>query len=219
MGVATTSLGGTTVSTVSLYPNLFGSADSVKTVLAGSTYKQRYRFNSGRLDSLYFNGSQDTTHFTGRKYVYDANSGALTSIRLAANTTTLGYDVALSPTSQIFPGGANQTITNGSLQLPIKRTTEVANSSILERWIGLNLNGQVDRHFRQTAKFGWWFDYDSLGQLRTTRYRNRIPDGTPGGCPSFDFGMSGTCSPDADYNCQPSSETPQCSTSESPHLR
>ncbi len=200
VGVATTSLGGSTVSTVSFYPNLFGGADSVKTVLAGSTYKQRYRFNSGRLDSLYFNGSQDSTHFTGRKYVYDANSGALTSIRLAANTTTLGYDVALSPTSQTFPGGANQTITNGSLQLPTKRATEVANSSTLERWIGLNLNGQVDRHFRQTAKVGWWFDYDSLGQLRTTRLRNRVPDGTPGGCPNFDFGMSGTCSPDADYN-------------------
>ena len=195
------------VATVTTYPSLLGPPDSVKTVLNGNTYWQRYRYTSAGLDSVFFTGSQDVTHLTGRRYLYDANSGALATIRLGATSETLiQSNNCMQVTSIDLPGSL---ITNTSLGSPIgprcglgrrkSVTTESSNNSTLERWLGFNILNQIDRHLRQTAKNGRWFAYDSLGQLRAARTRLRTPEGIPGGCPDFDYSMSGSCTPDPDY--------------------
>ncbi len=188
------------VSTVTTYRGLLGMPDSIVTTLNGNTYKQRYRSTSAGLDSVFFTGSQDAAHLTGRKYLYDAASGALTTIRLAANATTLGYNAALAPTSRGYPGGATTTLVPSSLNDPTKTTSEVANNPTLERWLGLDSLVRITHHLRSAAKIGRWFTYDSLGQLRKGRNRLKTPDGEPGGCPTIDFGMfPATCTPEANY--------------------
>ncbi|MBL8989428.1 MAG: RHS repeat protein [Gemmatimonadetes bacterium] len=188
------------VSTVTTYPSKLGPPDSVTTVLAGSTYRQRYRYTSAGLDSVWFTGSQDAAHFTARKYPVSPLTGVLSEIRLGANPTGLGVDQALNPISYNFPGGASRTLVQATIQQPTKSTTEAANNTTLERWTGLDTLGRITRHLRSAAKLGWWFSYDSLGQLRTARYRQKSPDGEPGGCPNADYGMhTTTCTPAANY--------------------
>ncbi|HEV8399462.1 MAG TPA: hypothetical protein VGQ18_06420 [Gemmatimonadales bacterium] len=187
------------VATVTSYPSLLGAPDSVKTVLNGYTYWQRYRYTSAGLDSTYFSGSQDAGHLTVRRYRYNASSGALDSIRLAGSATALGHDAALSTTVVDFPGSIVNTRALGSLRGSLTSSTESANNTVFERWLGFNNLGQIDRNLRQTAKVGRWFTYDSLGQLRAARNRLRTPEGTLPGCPDFDYGMSGSCTPNVDY--------------------
>lgn len=188
------------VATVTTYPSLLGPPDSVKTVLNGYTYWQRYRYTSAGLDSVFFTGSQDASHLTARRYLYNANSGVLELIRLAGSATGLGYDATLANTSVDLPGSATVTRTLGSFHAPLTSTTEAATNEELERWIGFNRLGQIDRQLRWVGKIGRWFSYDSLGQLRAARNRNRTPEaGLPQGCPDFDYGMSGSCTPNVDY--------------------
>jgi len=187
------------VATVTTYPSLLGPPDSVKTVLNSKTYWQRYRYTSAGLDSVFFTGSQDATHLTGRRYLYNATTGALDSIRLGGSRTWVAYDATLATTAVDFPGSPSITRTMGSLQGPLTTTTEAANNTVFERWLGFNALGQIDRHLRQTAKVGRWFAYDSLGQVRAARNRLRTPEGTLPGCPNFDYGMSGSCTPNIDY--------------------
>jgi len=187
------------VTTVTSYSNVLGARDSVKTVINGLSYWQRFGYSVGRLDSTYFTGSQDASHLTRRIYRYNASTGALDSIRLATETTKLLYDANLHPITDDFPGSivTNQSV--GSLAT-LETTTEAANNSNLERWLGFNSLGQIDRHLFYTAKTGRWFAYDSLGQLRAARTRHQTPEGSlPPGCPNFDYGMSGSCTPNVDY--------------------
>jgi RHS repeat-associated protein len=188
------------VATVTTYPSVLGPPDSVRTVLNGYTYWQRYRYGMAGLDSVYFAGSQDANHLTVRRYRYNATTGALDSIRLGTSATALGHDANLSTTALDFPGSTITTKAIGSLDGPLTATTESANNTVFERWLGYNSLGQIDRHLRYTAKVGRWFAYDSLGQLRAARTRNQTPEGgLPPSCPDFDYGMSGACTPNVDY--------------------
>lgn len=191
------------VATVTTYPNMLGPPDSAKTVANGNTFWQRYRYTSAGLDSVFFTGSQDASHLTGRRYLYNNSAGSLDSIRLGGGATLLGHDATLANTTVNSPGGANITRTEGSFHEPTKFTTEAGNNLALERWIGFDLQGRIDRHLQNTAKSGRWFEYDSLGQLRWGKRKVRNPESIPGGCPNFNFGMSNAgganCTPVADY--------------------
>jgi len=188
------------VATVTTYPNLLGMLDSMKTVLNGYTYWQRYHYTSAGLDSTYFTGSQDANHLTVRRYRYNPNSSALDSISLATSRTILSHDANMSTTTTDFPGSTISSRTLGSLQATLTSTTEAGNNNSLERWLGFNNLGQIDRHLQYPGKVGRWFAYDSLGQLRTGRTRIQTPEGSlPPSCPNFDYGMSGACTPNIDY--------------------
>lgn len=139
------------------------------------------------------------TSFTARKYVYDALKGILTDIKLNGSTTTLASDGNFGTTRINLPGGGVDSLQRGSLHEPVKHTKEAGNNNNLERWIGIDTLGRIDRHLRQAAKIGRWFTYDSLSQLRKGANRLRTPDGTIGGCPTGNYGMSGSCTPSADY--------------------
>ncbi|HEV8600685.1 MAG TPA: hypothetical protein VGQ69_15090, partial [Gemmatimonadales bacterium] len=193
------------VATVTTYPSLLGPPDSVKSIVNGNTYWQRYRYTSAGLDSVFFTGSQDASHLTGRRYLYNNSAGSLDSIRLGGGATLLGHDATLANTTVNLPGGANITRTQGSLHEPTKFTTEAGNNLALERWIGFDPQGRIDRHLQHSARTGRWFEYDSLGQLRWAKRKVWNPESIlPGGCPNFDFGMSNAgganCTPVADYS-------------------
>ena len=189
------------VATVTTYPSRLGPPDSVKTVINGKTYWQRYLYTSAGLDSVHFTGSQDASHFMGRRYFYDASSGALSVIRLKGSATTLTRDATLAVTAVDLPGSGSVTRTMGSLHAPLTSTTEPANNTALESWLGFNTLGQIDRFLKYTGRIGRWFAYDSLGQLRMGRTRHQDPDATlPPNCPNFDYGMSGNCTPNGDYS-------------------
>ena len=188
------------VSTVTTYPNVLGALDSIRTVINGFSYWQRFHYAAMGLDSVSFRGSKDSTHLTIRRYRYNASTGALDSIRLGSDTTVLSQDANLATTKVDFPGSIVNNRTLGSLENSLQSTAEPVSNSLLERWLGFNDLGQIDRHLRYTAKVGRWFSYDSLGQVRTARTRNQSPEGIlPPGCPNFDYGMSGNCTPNVDY--------------------
>ena len=171
---------------------------TVKTILNSQAFVMTSLYaGAGRLDSVRVSGGG--LSFTSRDYVYAVPKGILTDIKLNGSTTTLTPDANFKPTAISFPGGATLTLQQGSLA-PVKETAETNNNSYLERWIGINELGQIDRHLRNTAKLGRWFDYDSLGQLRKGRTMFRTPESIPGGCPTTDFGMSASCTPTADYS-------------------
>jgi RHS repeat-associated protein len=171
----------------------------VRTVLNGFSYWQRFRYSAGRLDSVFFSGSQDVNHLTSRAYRYNSSTGALDSIRLATQATKMLYDGNLHPITDDLPGSIVTNQSMGSLAT-LTTTTEALNNGTLERWLGFNNLGQIDRHLLYTGKTGRWFAYDSLGQLRTARTRHQTPEGSlPPGCPNFDYGMSGSCTPNVDY--------------------
>jgi RHS repeat-associated protein len=188
------------IATVTSYLSTRGVPDSVRTVLNGYTYWQRYRYGSTGLDSVYFAGSQDASHLTPRGYGYNANTGALDAIRLGSSNTTLGYDANLSTTMIDFPGSTIDTRTLGSLNGSLTSTPEAANSSLLERWYGFNSRGQIDRYIWSPGTGGRWFEYNSLGQLIASMRKNRSPEGSlPPNCPDYDYGMSGSCTPNVDW--------------------
>lgn len=190
----------TGVASVTTYPNILGAPDSVKTILNGYSYWQRFRYVAAGVDSMYFTGSQDAAHLTVRRYRYNATTGVLDSIALGTQKTALLYDNNLIPITEDYPGTTVTNRTIGSLQATLTSTTEGTNNSSLERWLGFTTLGQIDRHLRYSGKDGRWFAYDSLGQLRLGRTRLQTPEGSlPPNCPDFDYGMSGTCTPNVDY--------------------
>ncbi len=112
-------------STETLYGNLLGVPDSVKTVftdIGGQTYMRRYRYTSaGLLDSMAVTGGGIST-FQGRKYLYDTSRGLLTTIRLGGQATTFTVDQNSLPTGIRLPGGDTLQNTFGNLHAPVKMT-------------------------------------------------------------------------------------------------
>jgi len=171
------------------------------TVLAGQPYTQTYHYTTpgGLLDTLKASGLSSDS-FVTRTYAYDTQRGILSSIGLRSQTTSLDYDDNSNVTKYTYPFSAFDSLPRGGLTDPLKHTSEAAVNSTIERWMGYNAVGQIDRHLRNTAKVGRWFTYDSLGQLRQARTRVRVPNDIPGGCPNYDYAMSGACTaPDSNY--------------------
>lgn len=179
-------IAGSSQSTDTIFANLRGQPTKVVTVLAGQPYMQTYHYTApgGLLDTLKASGlARDS--FVTRSYGYDTQKGMLSSIGLRSQTTNLDYDNNENVTRITYPfTGVDSTI-RGGLTDPNQHKTEAANNAVLERGMGMNAVGQIDRHLRHTQKRGWWFTYDSLGQLRQTQYRFRNPDAIPGGCPNY----------------------------------
>jgi RHS repeat-associated protein len=186
--------------TDTFWTSLANHAAKTKTVLNAQAYSLTHLFTSyGLLDSVAVSGPAGTS-FTARKYVYDALKGILTDLKLNGSTTSITSDGNFNPTAISLPGGGSVSLTQGSLGEPVKETTESTNNNYLERWIGINILGQIDRHMRWTARTGRWFEYDSLGQLRKGRNMLRNPEAQlPTGCPTNDYGMGGSCTPNPDY--------------------
>ncbi len=92
---ATGGSSGTLTTSVATFPSLLGAPEPVKTTLNGQVYKQRYRFTSAGLDSVFFTGSTDEADLTARMYVYGGTHSAFSDIRLnGVSSTTITRDNA-----------------------------------------------------------------------------------------------------------------------------
>jgi RHS repeat-associated protein len=185
--------------TDTVYASLASQLSKTVTLLNGHTFATSHLLTTaGLLDSVAIASSGLT--FTARKYLYDIPKGILTDIKLSGSTTSLTTDGNFNLTALTMPGGSSLGLQQGSLGQAIKDTTESTNNNYLERWIGIDTVGRIDRHLRWTARLGRWFEYDGLGQLLKGKNMIRDPGKSlPGGCPSADFGMGGSCTPVADY--------------------
>jgi RHS repeat-associated protein len=188
-------------STDTTFANLRGQPVRVVTVLAGRPYTQTYHYTTpgGLLDTLRAVGLASDS-FVVRTFSYDTQRGLLSTLALRSQTTTLDYDNNWNITKFTYPFSTFDSLTRGGLTAPNKRTSDAVANTTVERWLGYNAIGQIDRHLRHTQKIGRWFTYDSLGQLRQGTNRLRVPDSLPTGCPNYDYGMSGSCTPITSYN-------------------
>jgi RHS repeat-associated protein len=196
-------ISGSAQSTDTLVANLRGQPIRMATRLhtPARTYTQTFHYRqAGLLDTVRAVGLASDS-FVVRAYGYDTQQGRLSSISLRSQTTTLDYDGNSDITKFSYPFSAFDSLApRGGLTSPLKHTSEAATNAWVQRWMGYNAVGQIDRHLRQAERIGRWFTYDSLGQLRRARTRSRNPDAIlPTGCPNHDFGMSGACTPDSNY--------------------
>ncbi len=182
--------------TISL--NLRGQPTYVKTTLLtpNQTFDRRYFYTAyGLLDSMHVTGG-GIGDFQGRKYLYDATKGLLTTIRLGGASTVFNRDANFADTSRTFPGGGDAKTTLGSLHAPLKLTTSVAGyNSNVERWIGLDSLGRIDKHLGWQGNSGRFFQYDSLGRLKVAAFKGDTGNAAPPGpgCPEPGYGLIGSC--------------------------
>jgi len=165
------------------------------------TYDRRYYYTSaGLLDSVRVTGG-GIGDFQKRTYGYDTNKGVLSSIQLGANTTSFLRDANFADTSIAFPGGGDAKTTWGSLHAPLKLTSSAAYSANVERWIGLDTLGRVDKQLGWGGNAGRFYEYDWLGRLKQGAFKadtgNSAPPGP--GCPEPGYGLVGTCFTPSDW--------------------
>jgi RHS repeat-associated protein len=114
--------------------------------------------------------------------------------------TSYNRDANFNDTSRTFPGGGDVRITLGNLQAPLKLTSSAGYANGVERWIGVDTVGRVDKHLGYLGNSGRFFQYDSLGRLRVAKSmsdNNQNPP--PAGCPDPDYALVGTCFNPADW--------------------
>jgi len=122
--------------------------------------------------------------FQGRKYLYDEAQGILTGMRLGGALTQFTTDGNANPTGITFPAGDDQLIVRGSLQAPIRLTTNAGYIAPVERWLGLDKAGRVTAHLKfPNADQGRFFQFDPLGRLIEGKDMQRPPSGGQTGCP------------------------------------
>ncbi|MHB1327974.1 MAG: RHS repeat-associated core domain-containing protein [Gemmatimonadales bacterium] len=179
--------------------NALGKPTFVRTSFAAPTsvsFDRHYRYTSaGLLDSLRVERVGGGVTFRGRKYIYDTSKGLLDTVRLGGEATVFLRDGNLADTSRAFPGGGSAKTTYGAIHAPLKMTSSAGYASIIERWIGLDSLGRVEKHLVQNAEEGRFYTYDWLGRLKVSAYRADTSSAPPPGvgCPEPNFGLLGTC--------------------------
>ena len=154
------------VDTETVYFNVFGQPDSVKTVMAGQTYWRRYRYTSaGLLDSVDVTGGGIA--FRARKYVYNTDLGTLTAIRLAGASSGLVTNNDLQDTSLTFPGSDRVSRQYFPLHSPTQLSTGAAYNLTIARSVGFDSLGRISMQVVGNGSSGDRYTYDGLGRLLT----------------------------------------------------
>jgi RHS repeat-associated protein len=172
--IVTASGGG--VSTETAFLNVFGSPDSVKTVMAGQTFWRRYGYTqSGKLDSVDVSGAGIT--FLGRKYLYNATKGILTGIRLNGAATSFTPNNNLQVISSLFSGGDIQNRQYNTLHRLMQVSSTSAYTSWTQRDVGFDDADRVSQQLFGGGNTGELYDYDGLGRLknRSSGYYDPLP--------------------------------------------
>lgn len=144
-----------------------GRLDSTRTRLGGQAFTQRFRYTTGgRLDSVEVVGGGIT--FLGRKYFWDAQSGALSTIRLAgAGTTVLATNRDRLLTSTTLPGGDAIARTYTSVHDEAQVSTAATYAAAVNRYLNFDAAGRITRQIDGSGMAGRAFTYDGLGRLTT----------------------------------------------------
>lgn len=142
-----------------------GRLDSVRTRLGGQTFTQRFRYTTaGRLDSVEVAGGG--VAFLARKYVWDAQSGAVNTIRLGGGgTTALGTNRDGLLTSTTLPGGDAIGRAYTAVHAEAQISTGAPYAATVTRYLNFDGAGRVTRQIDGSGVAGRAFSYDGLGRL------------------------------------------------------
>ena len=152
------------VSTETVYFNVAGRADSVKTVVASQIYWRRDRYTSaGLLDSVDITGGGIA--FRARKYVHNTGLGTLTAIRLAGASTGIVTNADVQDTSVAFPGGDQLSRQYYPLHSLTQLSTSAAYNLTIARSVGFDVRGRISLHVVGDGANGHRYAYDGLGRL------------------------------------------------------
>ncbi len=172
------------------YFDLQGQPDSVLTTLVGpgQTFRRRYTYNlPGYLVVLSDTGGG--IRWAPRQYGYDMATGALHTLTIAGQTTTIGADANFQPTSTTLPGGDVVTRAFGSLHAALNDSTASAYGATTNHWLAFQAGGRLQQQYTSLGAqpHARVFAYDSLGQL--VKGSNQYLDTTlPQNCLEYQYG-------------------------------
>jgi RHS repeat-associated protein len=188
-------------STETIYANVRGTPDSIKTVLTTptQTYWRRYVYSSaGLLTNVNLSGPASPA-LVNRSYFYNTAKGTIDSLVLGTQVIKPSFDLNLRDTSLTFPGGDRKRIIRGSGGPPIQDTTAAAYNLDILRDVGLDLSGRVAQQLflaSPTQLVGRFYTYDGVGRLITGQNKsNNSGVSLPPGCNSVTDGYGPGCTP------------------------
>lgn len=174
------------VSTEITYLNVRGQADSVKTLMAGQTYWQRFHYESvrGMLDTVGVSGG--AIAFRTRKYAYSSTTLALDSIRLVKAGTTAGAtgiarDLHLQPTTFTRRGGDQVNLAYSSTAQLGSTSSSAAYADTVTQMLNYDAAGRLSLQIKGDGTWGESYTYDNLGRL-TSDSLVQAPGPPPPGC-------------------------------------
>jgi YD repeat-containing protein len=156
------------VDTETVYFNVFGQPDSVKTVFAGvsQTYWRRYRYTTaGLIDSV--DASGGGIAFESRKYVYNTSVGTLTAIHLAGRSSGLVANNDLQDTSMAFPAGDRVSRQYFPLHSATQLSTGAAYNLTIARSVWFDSLGRIAMQVVGNGATGQRYTYDRLERVLT----------------------------------------------------
>jgi RHS repeat-associated protein len=182
------------VSSDTVYYNVLGTPDLLKTVMANQTFTRHYlyRVTGQPLADTVSGGG--ITSWQVRQYTYEQATALLASIKIGGRTTTIRADSNMDGRAVTLPGGEVDTNTLGNLRVPLDLKTNAPYASTTDRLLSLDNGYRLQQHFKNvTPAAGRFFAYDSLGEL-TSASDKHWTAALPGNCLNTVFG----------YNCQAS---------------
>lgn len=145
--------------------NTSGKLDSVRTKLASQTFTQRLRYTTvGALDSVTITGGGVT--FLARKYIWNAQSGSLSSIRLGGGgNTSLIQNKDQQLTSTVLPGADAIARAYTSVHAEAQISTAAPYAISVSRYLNFDVAGRISRQVYGSGIAGRAFYYDGQGRL------------------------------------------------------
>ena len=142
-----------------------GRLDSVRTKLASQTFTQRFRYTIvGALDSVTITGGGVT--FLARKYLWNAQSSSLSSIRLGGGgNTSLTRNKDRQLTSTVLPGADAIARVYTSVHAEAQISTGAPYAVSMSRFLNFDAAGRISRQVYGNGIVGRAFYYDGQGRL------------------------------------------------------
>ncbi|HEV8265782.1 MAG TPA: hypothetical protein VGQ06_12615, partial [Gemmatimonadales bacterium] len=142
-----------------------GRLDSVRTKLGSQVFTQRFRYlTGGQLDSVTIAGGG--INFLARKYVWDAQAGVLSAIRLGGGgSTTLTRNGDLQIQDVVAPGGDGWTHAFTPLHSDAQVTTSASYAVDVSRYLSFDAAGRISRQIYGDGENGWQYYYNGQGRL------------------------------------------------------
>ena len=165
-----------------------GRLDSVRTQMAGQSYKVRYTYTTaGLLDSVVPSGAG--LAWQARSYRYHSTKFTLDSIRLGTLVTQTATNHVGQMTTVTLPGGDVVTRRTTSVHSAADITTAAPYEETVTRYMGYNAKGKLFRHIFGDGLSGKEYVYDGLGRLKEDWWIHY--DGPQNICNGEDLGPDG----------------------------
>jgi len=171
------------VDTETVYLNVAGQPDSIRTKLAGQTYWRRYRYTTAGLrDSLDVSGGGIV--FKSRKWIWNSAFGTLSELHVGGAVTSIARNKDLQDTSVTFPSGDRVSRQYYPLHNVTQISTTAAYNSTIARSIGFDTHGRISEQAVGDGSMADQYTYDGIGRLTSdSTMQNVAPSSTCDGNP------------------------------------